>query len=475
MGNGLGDVVARLRHAAAVGTHGTLADGELLERFAASADGAAFAVLVERHGPMVLGVCRRALASCHDAEDACQAVFLVLARKAASLRRTVALGSWLHGVARRIAANARRDAALRKAREAGAAAPAPADPAAEATWREVQAVLDEELGRLPDRYRAALVLCYLECLTRDEAAARLGVTPGALHGCLERGRDLLRQRLSRRGLALSAVLTAAGLSQAAVMPPLLAASTAHAAALFAAGESLADAVGANVLALTHEVLTTMTLTKVKLCMAVVFTALIGGAFLPLVTAQGPKPPATPAAAKGESDEDFIRRVSKDLREADPTPAEVHFFVASKEPKKRQQLIDLFIKERQERKTADEAREKVQRLYERAVTYRYREVLDLVGKKMLPDPQALKKDFFKGLGVARTKEDVTKVTRAYINGLMDFAKAHPDSPEAPEAVRQVVLLYESLGEMDKAEAWRRNLLRGEKGEKSKDPKPVAPGR
>jgi RNA polymerase sigma factor (sigma-70 family) len=470
MGNRLDDVVARLRHVAAVGTLGALPDCELLERFAASADGAAFTVLVERHGPMVLGVCRRALSNGHDAEDACQAVFLVLARKAASLRRTVALGSWLHGVARRIAANARRNAALRKSREAGAIPPTPANPAAEATWREMQAVLDEELGKLPERYRAPLVLCYLECLTRDEAAARLRVTPGALHGCLERGREMLRQRLSRRGLALSAVLTAAGLSQASVMPPLLAAATAHAAALFAAGQPLADAVGANVLALTREVLTNMTLTKVKLCTVAVFTALIGGAFLPLVTAQDAKTIATAAAVKGESDEEFIRRMSKDLRETDPTPAEVHFFASSKEPKKRQKLIDLFIKERQDRKADAEAREKMLRLYER--TLRFRAVMDLV-EKQRQDPPALKKEFFKAIGSAKTKEDVTKATRAYLDGLTEFVKANPGSPDAPEALRQVVLLYESLGETDRAEAWRRNLLRGEKEGKAEEPKPVTP--
>src|SRR5262245_24644777 len=153
MGNSrLGEVVAHVRHAAEARVLLGLPDRELLERFVGSADDPAFAALVERHGPMVFGVCRRALAGRHDAEDACQAVFLVLARKAASLRRMETLGGWLHGVACRVAANARRDAALRKAREAAGAAPTGpiADPAEEVSWREVQAALDEELGRLPD-------------------------------------------------------------------------------------------------------------------------------------------------------------------------------------------------------------------------------------------------------------------------------------------------------------------------------------
>jgi RNA polymerase sigma factor (sigma-70 family) len=365
MGNTLGDFVSRLRGVAAVQTLGGLPDRELLGRFVESNDESAFSVLVQRHGAMVLGVCRRLL-PLHDAEDACQAVFLVLARKAASLRKLESLGCWLHGVARRVSANARRDAELRKAREAGAARSAPRSPVEEVGWHEVLAALDEEIGRLPEAYRAPLVLCYLECLTRDEAAARLGLSVGALHGRLERGRAMLRDRLSKRGLSLPAVLTAVSLGEGA-LPPLFAVSTANAAALFAAGQPLSESVGANVLALTREVLMSLSMTKVKACAAValgaaVVAALVGGAFLPVVSAQDKRPGTghyptqnqqgvTFTKAKQETDEAFIRRISKDLRESDPTPAEVHFFVASKEPGKRQKLIDLFVGERQARRVA----------------------------------------------------------------------------------------------------------------------------
>src|SRR5262245_52425903 len=153
MGNTLGDFVSRLRGLAAVQTLGSLSDRELVGRFVESNNESAFSVLVERYGAMVLGVCRRLL-PLHDAEDACQAVFLVLARKAASLRKVETLGCWLHGVARRVSANAGRDAELRKARETGAARSAPRNPVEEAGWHEVLAALDEEFGRLPEAYRA---------------------------------------------------------------------------------------------------------------------------------------------------------------------------------------------------------------------------------------------------------------------------------------------------------------------------------
>ena len=188
----LNGVLQHLRKVAAVHTDRELSDRELLDRFLESRDESAFTVLIERHGPMVLAVCRRSLPNLHDAEDACQATFLVLARKASSVRKKSSLGSWLHGVACRVAANLKRDHARRKAREREVVAKAPMDPAAEVTWREVQTILDEELQRLPERYRTPMILCYLECMTRDEAAQQLGLSPTTLHGRLEAARGLLR-------------------------------------------------------------------------------------------------------------------------------------------------------------------------------------------------------------------------------------------------------------------------------------------
>jgi RNA polymerase sigma factor (sigma-70 family) len=360
MGRSLQDVFGRLRLLAAVQTLSGLSDRELLERFVYSRDESAFTVLIERHGPMVLGVCRRALANPDDAEDACQATFLVLARKVSSLRNKESLASWLHGVANRVVADLKREAARHKNREHDLLLTAPVDPAAEVAQREVQAVLDEELGRLPEWYRTPLILCYLERLTRDKAAARLGLSPGSLHGRLERGRDLLRQRLSKRGLTLSALLTGAALGECATLSPTMVVSSAKAAALVAAGQSLTELVGPKALTLTREVLKNMVLTKLKLgtaaVLCTVLLALVGGAFTSRGEAQDPRAKAAVDPTRKENDEDFIRRISNDLRGKEPTPAEVHFFVSAKDTAKRDKLIDLFIQERQVMK-AVEAKEK----------------------------------------------------------------------------------------------------------------------
>lgn len=234
-------VLRQIRRIAAVQTSRELSDRELLERFCGANDEAAFTVLVERYGPVVLSVCRRALGNFHDAEDACQASFLVLARKARSIRKTASVSSWLHRVASSVAANMRRERWRRARREQGIQPAVAQDPAADVSWRELQGALDEELQRLPERYRSPLILCYLDGRTRDEAAGRLGLTPAALHGRLERGRRLLGDRLTRRGLTLSAALTAAavgeGVSQAALSPSIVLSLT-KAATLLASGKAL---------------------------------------------------------------------------------------------------------------------------------------------------------------------------------------------------------------------------------------------
>jgi RNA polymerase sigma factor (sigma-70 family) len=289
-----------IRKLAAVQTRRGLADCELLRQFVEARDEAAFTVLVERHGPMILGVCRRALRHAQDAEDACQATFLVLARRAASVRKAASVSSWLHGVACRVAANLKREHSRRCRREREVRPSAPPDPPGEVSWREVQAALDEELQGLPERLRAPLILCYLEGRTRDEAARRLNLTAACLHGRLERGRKRLCDRLTRRGLTLSATFLAAALGEGvarAVPSPTTVLSAARAAALLSGGQPAAGGViPARVLTLTQEVLKGMFLTKLKLGMSAaacagLLLAAIGGSLAAVGTSQEAKPPA----------------------------------------------------------------------------------------------------------------------------------------------------------------------------------------
>ncbi|WP_074313576.1 sigma-70 family RNA polymerase sigma factor [Singulisphaera sp. GP187] len=200
-----------------------LSDASLLERFVTSREEDAFATLVQRHGPRVLGACRRILRNEHDAEEVSQATFLVLARKAADIPWRESVGSWLCAVAHRLSLNARAGVSRRTRHEVPVAALASAgsdlgysslpeechpqaDPFAEIARRELRRVLDEELSCLPEKYRAPMVLCYLEGLTNEEAAEQLGWPSGSMSRRLERARTILRQRLASRGLWLGLLL-----------------------------------------------------------------------------------------------------------------------------------------------------------------------------------------------------------------------------------------------------------------------------
>jgi RNA polymerase sigma factor (sigma-70 family) len=254
-----------------------LGDGELLKRYVRHKDEAALEVLVRRHGPMVMGVCRRVLHHAHDAEDAFQATFLVLVRKAATLQAPGMIGSWLYGVAYRTALDARKAAAKRRAKEAKVAAHSPIP---EDTWADLRPVLDQELERLPDKYRAVVVLCDLEGKTRREAARHLGCPEGTVASRLASARTLLAKRLLRHGLSISGGALAAVLSQnaSACVPTAVVASTTHAAAALAAGQAMAGLISANILALTEGVVKSMFLTKLKIAGALTLTVagLLGG-------------------------------------------------------------------------------------------------------------------------------------------------------------------------------------------------------
>lgn len=261
-----------------------LSDQRLLDIYRSRRDETAFAALVQRHGAVVLGVCRRVLHNEHDAEDAFQSTFLILAKKAGSIRRHESLSSWLYKVAYRLALRLRTRAAHQRAMKIGEVPAQGADAAGDLSWRELRVVLDEELQKLPEKYRAPLVLCYLAGKTRDEAAEELGWTVGAVKGRLERGRQLLGARLRRRGLELSATLLATLLAQgegAAAMTVTLARATAHAADLFLSG-SAAGVVPAQVLQLAEAGLQASSSGALKLvaALALLLTCVgLGAAFL----------------------------------------------------------------------------------------------------------------------------------------------------------------------------------------------------
>jgi RNA polymerase sigma factor (sigma-70 family) len=230
--------IARFIRQAVHDTAAGTPDAHLLACFAAQGDEDAFSALVHRHGPLVLGVCRRTLRDVHAADDAFQATFLLLARKAGSLSRPERLSSWLHGVACRVAARARAEGARRRARERLVVPQQAVGPDDDLVWRDLRPVLYEEINRLPARQRDAVVLCYLEGQTNAEAATRLGCPRGSVATLLARARLRLRQRLTRRGLALPAVLAGVWLTrqaQAASLPSELACSTVQTARLCAAG------------------------------------------------------------------------------------------------------------------------------------------------------------------------------------------------------------------------------------------------
>jgi RNA polymerase sigma factor (sigma-70 family) len=259
-------LLSHLRQAALLRDGGGLTDGQLLAAFIERRDEGAFTALVRRHGPMVLGVCRRVLRHEQDAEDAFQATFLVLARKAASLRARELVGNWLYGTAYRTALEARATIARRQAREKQVENMPDPQVEPEAAWRDLRPVLDRELSRLPDKYRVPVVLCDLEGRSRKEVARQLRVPEGTVSSRLATARKLLARRLARYGLAVSggalAVLLADNGSAAGVPRALL----------VTAGQ--AGAVSARVMALTEGVVKTMLLTKLKTVGAVALAVFV---------------------------------------------------------------------------------------------------------------------------------------------------------------------------------------------------------
>jgi RNA polymerase sigma factor (sigma-70 family) len=271
-----------LRTLFSVGMLGGLSDGRLLEQFAVHREEEAFEEIVRRHGPMVWGVCRRVLRDHHDAEDAFQATFLVLARKGPSIAHRELVANWLYGVAYQTATKARSTRARRRMREALVTDMPEPEAVSQDQRNDLTEWLDSELSRLPDKYRIPVVLCELEGKTHREVAEQLGWPIGTVSGRLSRARAKLARRLSRRGMLLSAGSLALLLAQDAVsasMPTKLIGSTALAANLFvAAGAVTAGVVSARVAILMREVMKMMLLGKLKVATMVVLvgSAIVGG-------------------------------------------------------------------------------------------------------------------------------------------------------------------------------------------------------
>ena len=280
-----------------------LTDGQLLEGFISRRDEATLAALVKRHGPMVWGVCRRILRNYHDAEDAFQATFLVLVRKAASIASRELLANWLYGVAHQTALKARATAANRRGRERQVREmPEPVTTEPD-LWNDLQPLLDQELSRLPDKYRIAIVLCDLEGKTRKEAARQLGVPEGTLAARVARARGMLAKRLTRHGLVLAGGALGMMLSQkvaSAGLPAPVVSSTIKVASLLATRQAPATAVvSMRVAALTEGVLKSMLLSKLRaavvLMLAVGALGITAGALAQRTRAGEPRSPVAKSA------------------------------------------------------------------------------------------------------------------------------------------------------------------------------------
>src|SRR5262245_32626108 len=286
MPNGLNEVLARIRRTL---PQAGPTDGDLLAQFVAAGDDQAFAALLGRHGPMVLSVCRRLARHEQDAEDAFQATFLVLAKKAGAVAKRESVASWLYGVACRTALKARDAAARRRAREHQVVElPQPtALPQQPQDWQALYAALDG----LPDKYREALALCELEGISRHEAAKRLGLLEGTLSSRLATGKRLLAERLARRGL----VVMAGALAGAVAVSPALASSTVKLATLVVAGDLAA---GGTPGALAKGVIRATLMSKVKFAVAAAFVVAFGAGGVAFragpapASAQAPKTPAS---------------------------------------------------------------------------------------------------------------------------------------------------------------------------------------
>jgi RNA polymerase sigma factor (sigma-70 family) len=307
MAASVNQVLAQVERWTAAARTVDVADAVLLRHYTEQRDQAAFAALVARHGGIVLRLCRRILGDAHAAEDAFQAVFVILARKAHSLKQPDALSAWLYGVARRVALKAHGQARRRNSSASclDETLPDPhPDPLAQLSARELLDILDEEVGQLPAAQRSAVILCCLEGHSRDEAARILGWTQGAVKGHLQRGRQRLQDRLARRGIVLSAALALVSVAHGETASELLLRSTVT--------EALGGGIGSSAAVLAHSVLKSMFLARLAGMTALILTVVLAASVTALVY-RGPEPavpedktPPFSIAAKADTDKPRTR-------------------------------------------------------------------------------------------------------------------------------------------------------------------------
>lgn len=309
-------VLQVLRRIAVPNRAAELSDGELLRQFIDQRDEAAFAALLQRHGRLVFGVCQRILHNLHDAEDAFQATFLVLVRKARSIVKQESVACWLHGVAHHTARRAKGESMRRQARERqNPARPAGAE-LDDLMWRDLRGLIDEEVLRLPGHCRSAFVLCYLEGKTNAEAARLLGCPKGTVQSRLAHARELLRARLTRRGLTLSAAVATTMLAQSATtaaVPEALTATTVKSAVLLATGQAAGGVISAKVIALMEGVVQAMLLTKIRFAAVILLVLGLAGTGAGLLTYRGW------ADQPGDVPQQAVQNVPQQAEQPPPVP------------------------------------------------------------------------------------------------------------------------------------------------------------
>jgi RNA polymerase sigma factor (sigma-70 family) len=345
-------------------------DGHLLGAFVSTRDEAAFSALVRRHGPMVLGVCSRVIGDPHLAEDAFQATFLVLARRAATVRPRHLVGHWLYGVAYRTALKARGAAVRRMAKEKQVDAMPHPPVSLDEAWADLQPVLDAELARLPEKYRVPVVLCDLGGRPQRDVARELRLPPATLANRLAAARRLLAKRLTQRGVALSAGAVVAALgwhAATSAVPPALAGSTVKAACAAASGTAVGLPV--PVVQLSDGVMRMFVLNKLKAvatglatCLVVLpGLGLLAGPSLRAEPEQKPTKPSPPVKLETATqdphrpppdDLTFLRRISLDLRGTLPSRLEAHYFLADTDPKKRGKIVEWMLPEHGRQKATE---------------------------------------------------------------------------------------------------------------------------